>query len=110
MSSLTPVEQRDFERLFEMSLGYVLNFTDRTFSEFLLDSVGLNLDDRKYSVFGGSKAKRLRTFWRVDGDEVVGRALDALVQYRETDDRRPPPEPALLARCKGATARLLAGG
>jgi hypothetical protein len=109
MSSLSPSEQRDFERLLEMGGGYVLNFTDRSFAEFVVDTVGVDIGLPKYSVFGGSKAKRLRTFWRVEEDGVVGKLLGGLVQYLETDDRGPKPAPPLLARCKAAALRLEAG-
>jgi len=109
MSSLTPIEQRDFERLFGMASGYVLDFSDQSFSEFFRVTLGLNIDDDKYWVYGASKAKRLRAFWKIEPDGVVGRALGALAHYAETDDQQPAPEPALLARCRSATSRLLAG-
>ena len=40
MSDLSNVEKRGFERFFGMRGGYVLDFSNRTFEEFILDSTG----------------------------------------------------------------------
>ena len=40
MSDLSNVEKRHLERLFGMGSGYVLDFSNRTFEEFILDSTG----------------------------------------------------------------------
>jgi hypothetical protein len=45
---------RVFDDAFDMQSGYVLNFSDRTFSEFFDDEFGINIDDEKYR-FNGSK-------------------------------------------------------
>jgi hypothetical protein len=47
-------EMRVFDDAFDMQSGYVLNFSDRTFSEFFDDEFGINIDDEKYR-FNGSK-------------------------------------------------------
>lgn len=39
MSDLTAFEGRKLEKLLGMGSGYVLNFSDRTFSEFFIDLV-----------------------------------------------------------------------
>ncbi len=66
-----------------MSGGYVLDFSNRTFKEFILDSTGLDIDSEE--VGGpGSKANRLRYFWNNQPDHVVGKALKDLVEYVET--------------------------
>jgi hypothetical protein len=109
MSSLSPPEQRDFERLLEMGGGYVLNFTDRSFAEFVVDTVGLDIGLPKYCAFGASKAKRLRAFWRLEADLIVGRLLSGLVEYIESDERGPKPTAPLLGRCRAAALRLQGG-
>jgi len=43
-----------------MGAGYVLDFSNRTFAEFVADSTGRNIYDPKYDNAGGSKANRLR--------------------------------------------------
>ncbi|EOI7012595.1 hypothetical protein ACMVLY_003524 [Salmonella enterica subsp. enterica serovar Derby] len=37
MADLTAFERRKLEKLFGMGGGYVLNFSDRTYSEFFID-------------------------------------------------------------------------
>jgi hypothetical protein len=59
MSSLTAKEKRRLEALLGMSSGYVLNFTDRTFSEFSLDVTGKDILASEYAYASGSKANRL---------------------------------------------------
>jgi hypothetical protein len=77
VSSLTEIETRYFEELFGMRSGYVLDFTDRTFSEFFRSTIQLNIDDPKYGAT--SKAKRLRSFWEQKSDAAVGRILGELL-------------------------------
>lgn len=72
MADLTNADKRKLEKLFEMSGGYVLNFSNRTFDEFVFDSTGIVIDDAKYQQGSGSKANRLRAFWSLEPDHVVG--------------------------------------
>ena len=67
-----------------MGSGYVLNFSDRTIGEFFQDDVGVNLFDQKYEYASGSKANRLRRFWQVSDDAIVGRSIDKLLGYIDT--------------------------
>ena len=62
-----------------MGGGYVLDFTDRTFAEFFRDYG--QIDDPKYSIEGGSKAKRLRYFLRITPPPLSGKVLAALLEY-----------------------------
>lgn len=43
MSSLTDIEKRYLETLFEMNTGYVLDFTDRTFYDFIQNITGIDI-------------------------------------------------------------------
>lgn len=79
MSQLKAHEKVVFERLFDRG-GYVLNFTDRTFSEFFREH-GVDIDAEKYKFNGASKMKRLRAFWEIEQDALVGKALEALLEY-----------------------------
>ena len=45
MANLTRFEKLNFEKLFGMGSGYVLDFSNRTFEEFIADSVGRNIFD-----------------------------------------------------------------
>ena len=60
MSDLTIPEKRKFEKFLGMGSGYVLDFTNRTFAEFIVDSTGLNIYDSRYDYESGSKANRLK--------------------------------------------------
>jgi hypothetical protein len=81
MADLTPQEKRDFERVLGMGDGYVLNFSNRTFEEFVLDSTGRLIYDAKYSYGSGSKANRLCGFWREESNPVAGKLLGDLLGY-----------------------------
>jgi hypothetical protein len=61
MSNLSAADRQYLESALRMSSGYVLNFTDRTFSE-LFNDFGVNIDGDKFCADGTSKANRMRTF------------------------------------------------
>jgi hypothetical protein len=87
MSDLTNVERRKFEHLLEMGGGYVLNFSNRTFEEFVTDTTGRNIYDSRYDYGSGSKANRLRGFWQAEPNYVVGKLLSALIDHqKEVED------------------------
>jgi hypothetical protein len=81
MSDLTFVEKQKLEQLFGMASGYVLDFSDRTFGEFVSDSTGLNIFDSKYKYNSGSKANRLRAFWQKEDNRLVGKLMGDLLDY-----------------------------
>lgn len=78
---VSTLDLRAIDTVLEMGSGYVLDFTDRTFAEFFRD-YGVRIDDPKYSVEGGSKAKRLRYFLRVTPPPLSGKVLAGLMEYR----------------------------
>lgn len=80
MSNLKTIEKKVFEDLFGMASGYVLDFTNNTFAEFFRDTVNIDIYADKYSFNGDSKAKRLRAFWEVEPDSVVGIVLTELLE------------------------------
>lgn len=71
----------------------------------------VDIHSDKYLTYGMSKAKKLRAFWEIESDYLVGRLLNALIDYAEessrefTEDDRKPAE-----RCREIATRLLAGG
>ncbi|MGK5095269.1 hypothetical protein WDW89_25065 [Deltaproteobacteria bacterium TL4] len=79
MSQLKAHEKAIFGRLFDRG-GYVLDFNDRTFAEFFREH-GLDIGADKYKINGTSKMKRLRAFWELEPDSMVGRVLSALLDY-----------------------------
>ena len=89
MSSLTSIEKRIFEDLFGMSSGYVLDYSNDTFAELFRESVKINICDDKYAFNGDSKAKRLRAFWKVQTDLLVGKVLAALLEVWSYENPTP---------------------
>lgn len=80
MTSLKTIEKKLFEDILGMASGYVLDFTNNTFAEFFRDTVNIDIYADKYSFNGDSKAKRLRAFWEVEPDSVVGIVLSELLE------------------------------
>jgi hypothetical protein len=102
MSDLSNKEKRTFETLLDMGGGYVLNFSNRTFFEFILDSTGRDIYDDRYSYSSGSKANRLRAFWNEEPNHVVGKLMNDLLDYGAFKAGHP-----LLVECHRIIARLL---
>jgi Abortive infection C-terminus len=82
MVSIKRSEMRQIDQIFGMEGGYVLDFSNRTFSEFFEDEFGINIYDAKYQVRGSSKANLLRGFIDVEDGFLVGKALRKLYDYR----------------------------
>jgi hypothetical protein len=81
MANLTFLERNRLENLFGMGGGYVLDFSNRTFREFVADSTGRDIFDNMYDYASGSKANRLRSFWSKETNHVVGKLLSDLVDH-----------------------------
>jgi Restriction endonuclease len=62
--------------------GFVLDFSDSSFSDFFASEFKVNIDDPKYAVNGGSKGKRLRYFLQSCDDATALRTLTALWEHR----------------------------
>ena len=80
MAQLKTTEKRYFENLFNMESGYVLDFSNHEFARLINDTVGLNIYDSKYEYIGNSKAKRLRAFWALETDFIVGIVLSEMLE------------------------------
>lgn len=83
MPMIRPIDFRTLDTIFDMSGGYVLNFTNRTFSEFFVSEFNIDIEDQTYSDDGPSKAKRLKCFLRKVKPEVAAEVLERLWEYRE---------------------------
>lgn len=81
MAELSYTERKITETFLQMSGGYVLNFSDRTFNAFVGDAVGIDIDQGKYRENGSSKANRLRTFIKLESDYTVGLLFTKLHEY-----------------------------
>ena len=86
MADISSIERRKLERLFRMGSGYVLDFSGRTFSEFFEEHTRRDIDAAIYRERGTSKANRLRGFWAAEGNHLVGKVIQALIQYGQAED------------------------
>lgn len=83
MSRLSIADKTFLEAVLAMSGGYVLDFTDGSFANFLAE-INIDIyDSEKFGGFGGSKANRLRALWKNGSDSDVSSALCALADYIE---------------------------
>jgi len=108
LSDLTIVEKRKLEQFLDMGSGYVLDFSNRTFADFILDSTGRNIYDSRYDYGSGSKANRLRGFWKAEENGVVGKLLTDLLDYASVGTNRSE-KGALEPECRTIAARLSNG-
>ena len=106
MADLSSIERRKLERLFHMSGGYVLDFTDPTFSEFFEEHTRRDIDAAAYRERGTSKANRLRRFWAVESNHLVGKVIQALILYGQAENCLGD-EPGLTDDCGKIASRMM---
>jgi hypothetical protein len=105
MSDLTNLEKRKLEKLLGMASGYVLNFSNKTFAEFVMDCTGLNIFDPRYEYSSGSKANRLRAFWIEEDNKTVGKLMSEMLD--DSYEFFGPVSPlGLKEECRQIVARL----
>ncbi len=110
MADLSYIEKRHLEKILGMGSGYVLDFSNRTFEEFVVDSTGKNIYDEKYSSAGGSKANRLRAFWDQEPNHVVAKLMGDLLEYsRNKASAHGEAESPLFQNCDRIVQRLKQG-
>ena len=107
MSSLTPRERQKLESLFDMDRGYLLWFSDSGLAEVVADVSNIDIHSPKYQAEGTSKAKKMRAFWKLEPDEVVGPVLLELIGFCKDAKRG---EEGLRQDCEDIATRLVAGG
>ena len=83
MPNIRFLDMKLLDDIFEMSGGYVLDFSDRTMSTFFAEELNVDIDNDAYREQGTSKAKRLRCYLnKVDLPSSL-KALRELWNYRE---------------------------
>lgn len=83
MANLSFSEKQLIESVFGMSSGYVINFSNRQFEEFMNDVVEYNI----YSKYPGlSKAKMLREFINDESETYVGKVIVLLINYMKENN------------------------
>lgn len=89
MSELTSIEKMKLEKFLEMGGGYVLDFSNNTFQEFVQENSNIDIYDEKYNYRSGSKANRLRALWtnrlralwNNESNTIAGGLLSNLLEY-----------------------------
>jgi len=107
LSSLTAVDKRYLEKLFGMETGYVLDYSDPTYAE-LFHGHGIHIHSGRYQTYGTSKAKKMRSFWEQEDDNLTGIVLSEILDGYEADcdlnDREVNSK--LLEKARSIVARL----
>lgn len=83
MSSLKHVDRLRLEKFLEMGGGYVCDFSDRTFGDFVMEATSVDVYSVEYEEGGTSKANRLRTFWKNEDDSVTAKLLKEIIEYQK---------------------------
>jgi len=107
MSSLTVIDRRYLEKVLGMGSGYVLNYSDKTFGAFF-SRHSIDIHGPKYQIHGTSKANKLRTFWDIESDSVVGKVMSGMVDEYVVDCElnRTDIDSAFLEKVRGIISRL----
>lgn len=82
MSCILPIEKQILEDLFGMKSGYVLDFSNRTFKEYIFDTLGIDVYER-YAEGNLSKAKIMRRLYQDLSDQQLATLLKAFLEYIE---------------------------
>ena len=85
MAKLKEPEKLILERLFGMEGGHVLDFSNAKFQQFIFNNFKIDIYSFKYSIYGGSKAKRLRAFWDLESNQIVGKLILELLEVWDTE-------------------------
>lgn len=93
------------DEAFGMDEGYVLDFSDRTFNDFVKRSFGVDPTAPTYTAEGTSKAKRLRAFLRA---LVPGGQAEVLKTFWAYRGQSPTRFPALEPRVETAFLEMVA--
>jgi hypothetical protein len=112
MATLKSSEKVKVEAYLEMKTGYVCDFINRTFGEFVLENTGVDIYSGKYS---GSKANRLRAFWDQESNHLVAKLLGEMIEYWKLQKTTPLYgyqvfNPVLYEECKRIVKRLQSEG
>lgn len=78
MANLSFSEKQLIESVFDMGGGYVLNFTNRLFGEFMQDVVQYDIYQKYPNI---SKAKIIRAYIQDETDQYVGKLIIMLLNY-----------------------------
>ena len=111
MSHLSTIDQRILRDYLQMRGGYVLDFTNQTFQQAILDFCGEDIYANKYADFGESKGKRLHCFFCKANKPHLLKVVSGLLNYarkfisgRDTSKEKAIEE--IIARLGGASVHV----
>lgn len=112
MAELSRVERMKLEKMFDMYGGYVMDFSNQSFREFIYEETRIEIYDDKYCTYGHSKAKRLRSFWDIESNYRVGKVTKAMLDKWRDEKviygrEISKTEHALWAECEKISRKLL---
>jgi len=84
MSDLSQTEKDKLECFLGMAKGYVLDFSTKKMEDFIYESIKVDVSEEKYNNEGSSKAKRLRSVWERESNQVIGKLLLDLLDHWKT--------------------------
>jgi hypothetical protein len=79
MAVLDNTTKRKFEKLFDMGGGYVLDFSNASFADFIKSCI--DFDPYEKYPEAGSKARTLRTIWDNEPASVIAKLLLEMLDY-----------------------------
>ncbi len=104
MAKLDFIEKNNFECLFEMGSGYVLDFSNRKFQEFVYSVMNIDI----YSHYEGlSKGKILKRIIDEYDDVTVGKLLLELMRYMQATKKIFTENEELFKQCVEIGNRLI---
>lgn len=86
-SLLSPTDMEVIERVLNMRSGYVMDFSDRTFDNFIAHEIGVDATAPRFTVDGVSKAKRLRRILPTLSAGPLAKLLRSFLEYRDSPAR-----------------------
>lgn len=91
MSDMMRLTKNKLEELFNMNTGYFLDLSNAEFADYIKDETNINIYDEKYSFRSGSKANRLRAFWKLESNFIVSKLSLSFLEYWEQKFRLSSP-------------------
>ena len=104
MAEMTYIEKDYFERLFDMEMGYVLDFTNYTYQRFVADTINIDVYKKYHNL---SKAKILRTIMDDYDNVIVGKLLLGLMQYMQARKLVTDEKNEIFQKCSQIGYRLI---
>lgn len=113
MSSLRSVDLSLIDEIMNGGTrGYVLDFSNRTFADFFVREIDVDIDAPLYSGDGTSKGKRLQCFLKKVDDATAAKLLSVLWEHREAirPQGQCEPHPRSAQQLASILARLRGNG